>query len=97
MKEFLIHLSMKQRSILMDSASQYSDTWRALNDAVRPRFWSAAGNSSEYIVVCTEPVANALLHLARTFCMEALAAIDLAVADHQTEETGPHLVTVSDA
>jgi hypothetical protein len=71
----------------MDSASQYSETWHALNHAVRPRFWSSSGSNSEYIVICNEPVANVLRDLAHTHCMDAVAAIDLALGKQPYAET----------
>jgi hypothetical protein len=79
MQEILIHLSSKQRRVLLGSVPEYSDLWNLLNRAIRPRVWIAAGNSTEYIVICDATAAEALLHFGRKNCRDAVSAIELAI------------------
>jgi hypothetical protein len=86
MKEIFIHLSSKQRRVLLGSVPEYSDLWNFLNRAIRPRVWIAAGNSTEFIVICDAAAAEALLHFGRKNCPDAVSAIELAIG--KTIQTG---------
>jgi hypothetical protein len=79
MKEVLVSLSARHREQLLSSVAEHSEVSNALHRAIRLDRWAIATDKTEYIVICDQVGAEALLHAAGRHCPEAVARIQSAI------------------
>jgi hypothetical protein len=81
--EVLVRLSSTHRHLLLRSVPEYSKVWNALDTAVPPCRLTIAWGDPEYIVICDEAGAEALLEVARKDCPDAAKNVERAIESSQ--------------
>jgi hypothetical protein len=81
MTEVLVRLSSTHRHMLLRSVPESSRVWNALDSAVSPYRLTVAWGDPEYIVICDNAEAEALLEVARKDCPEAAQNVALAIEE----------------
>jgi hypothetical protein len=72
--------------MLLRSVPESSKVWNALDSAVCPCRLTVAWDDPEYIVICNNAEAEALLEVARKDCPEAAKNVALAIEESRNPQ-----------